>query len=178
MKYKTIAEIYDANDKIRARLKTLAASLPEDKANQVPDGEKWSAAQIVEHIAMVDEATMKICTKLLGKAKETGAASDGTATISDGFLQKGEEIASIRIEAPSVVQPSGGQTIAESIARMDENADRLRELRPIFETVGANEFKFPHPFFGEITAHEWLALTGGPELRHIKQIERLVKKIG
>ena len=178
MKYQTIDEIYTANAKVRGRLKQLLASLTPEKTSALPAGEKWTIAQIVEHVSMVDEGTIKICAKLLKKGGEAGQTSDGKVVISDGFLQKGSEIARMKVEAPALVQPTGGKTISESLAKLDENTERLNELRPHFESVGGTEFKFPHPFFGEISAHEWLALKGGHEMRHIKQIERLLEKAG
>jgi len=178
MKYETIEEIYAGNAKVRERLKQLVASLSTDKTSTRPADEKWTIAQIVEHVSIVDESTIKICAKLLKKASEAGHTSDGKALISDRFLKKGSEIARIKVEAPTFVQPTGGKTISESLARLDENSVRLDELRSIFETVGGTEFKFPHPFFGDISAQEWLALKGGHEMRHIKQIEKLLEKVG
>ncbi len=178
MKYETIAQIYAANAKIRERLKQLIATIPSEKMSVLPEAEKWTVADIVEHIAMVDEGMMKICSKLLKKAEEAGDVSDGSVAISDDFLQKGVEISAIKVEAPSFVHPSGQKTIAESLARLDETADQLAEIRPLFESLGGANFKFPHPFFGEITAHEWLALKGGHEMRHIKQIQNVLDKVG
>ena len=177
MKYESIAEIYDGNERIRARLKDVVSRLTHEQLTAVPDGEKWNIQQIVEHISIVDESTIKICAKLLKKAQEAGVTSDGSVAISDGFVRRGQEISGIKVEAPSFVQPTGQRSISESLERLDQNADRLVELRPLFETVGCTGFTFPHPFFGEITAHEWLALKGGHEMRHIRQIEKLAKKV-
>jgi diphthamide synthase (EF-2-diphthine--ammonia ligase) len=120
---------------------------------------------------------MKICAKLLRKAQEAGQTSDGKVVISDNFLQRGAEIAVIKVEAPDFVKPTAGKTIPESMAKLDENAEQLAQLRELFESVGGTELKFPHPFFGEISAHEWLALKGGHEMRHIKQIEKIIGRL-
>lgn len=177
MKYETIEDIYAGNAKVRGRLKALIESIQPEKTSVLPDGEKWTIAQILEHVAMVDESTVKICAKLLKKAQDAGQMSDGQVVISDDFLQKGAEIATMKVDAPSFVQPSAGKSVAESLAKLDETAARLDEMRSLFESVRGSDFKFPHPFFGEITAQEWLALKGGHEMRHIKQIDRLLEKI-
>ena len=177
MKYESIEDIYSGNAKVRERLKALIGSIPPEKTSVLPEGEKWTIAQILEHVAMVDESTVKICAKLLKKAQEAGQTSDGQVVISDEFLQKGVEIATMKVDAPSFVQPSAGKSIAESLTKLDETAERLNEMRSLFESVSGCDLKFPHPFFGEITAQEWLALKGGHEMRHIKQIDRLLEKI-
>jgi hypothetical protein len=177
MKYETIAEIYEGNNKIRQRLIDTLNALTAEQAKTVPDGEKWSIEQIVEHIAIVDESTLKICSKLLKKAQESPSPSASGVMISNGFLQKGTEVATIKLEAPSFVQPSGEQSIAESLTRLEDNAKHAEEMRPLFESVDGTTFKFPHPFFGDISAQEWLALKGGHELRHLKQIQKVLGKI-
>ena len=177
MNYKSLDEIYQGNDKIRGRLKQLVESLPDEKATALPDDEKWSVAEIVEHIAIVDESTAKICAKLLTKARDAGQTSDGAVVITESFLQKGSEIAGMKVEAPEFVRPTGTKSIAESLARLDQTAERVEQLRELFASVNGTELKFPHPFFGEISAQEWLALKGGHEMRHIKQIEKVLAKI-
>jgi hypothetical protein len=177
MKYETIEEIYAGNERVRNRLHDLLSKLTPEQATALPEDEKWTIAQIVEHISIVDENTIKICAKLLKKAQEDGQASDGKATMSDSFLAGGQKIAGIKVEAPSIVQPTGDMTIDDSLAKLEATAERARELRDLFETIGGTEHKFPHPFFGDISAHEWLALKGGHEMRHIKQIEKVLAKI-
>jgi uncharacterized damage-inducible protein DinB len=175
MNYQTIADVYAANDKIRERLKETVGNLTDEQANALPEDGKWTVAQLVEHISIVEDGMTRICAKLLNGAKEAGKMSDGTVKISDDFLQKAEESREQKLEAPDRVHPKSNQTIAESLAKMQESRNRLNELRPLFESIECSDYKFPHPAFGELTAHEWLALVGGHEMRHIAQIKRILK---
>lgn len=177
MNYKSIEEIYEGNNKIRQRLKALVSPLTETQTATLPEGEKWTVAQIVEHVGIVDGSALRICDRLLKKAKDSGKSSDGKVAISENFLQKGSEIATMKVEAPDIVHPTAGKTISESLEKLDENSAQLEQMRELFETVDGSEFKFPHPFFGDISAQEWLALKGGHEMRHIRQIERLLAAI-
>lgn len=178
MNYQTISDIYDGNDKIREKLKAVVSNLTESQANTLPEGEKWTVAGLVEHISIVEDGITRISAKLLGEAKAKGATADGTAKFSEDFMEKIVGAREAKFEAPERVRPTGTKSIAESLAQMDENRQKLNELRPLFESVECSDFKFPHPAFGEITAHEWLAVLGGHEARHLNQIERLLKKIG
>jgi hypothetical protein len=177
MNYQTISEIYEANDKIRARLKALLANLNDAQANTLPDGEKWTVKEFVEHISIVDEGIVRISAKMLNAAKENGKLADGTAKFSEQFVQKMAGGREAKFEAPERVRPTGTKSIAESLAKMDETRQKLEELRPLFESVECSDLKFPHPAFGDMTAHEWLALLGGHEARHLKQIEGVLEKI-
>jgi len=177
MNYQTISDIYEANDRVRAKLKATVADLPDEQASILPDGEKWTIREFVEHIAIVDEGMMRICAKLLNAAREAGKSSDGSAKFRAEFMQKLDAGRDAKFEAPERVRPTGTKTIAESLAKMDETRQKIEELKPLFETVECSDPKFPHPAFGDMTAHEWLALLGGHEARHIQHIERVLEKI-
>jgi hypothetical protein len=178
MNYETISDIYEANDKIHAKLKAAVENLPDEKTSVLPEGEKWTVSEFVEHIAMVDEGIMRISAKLLNAAKENGKSSDGAARLSEDFLQKSAGAGEMKFEAPERVRPTGTKSIAESLAKMDETRQKMEELKDVFESVESSDFKFPHPAFGDMTAHDWLALAGGHEARHLKHIERVLEKIG
>ena len=175
MSNQTIGDIYANNEKIHEKTKQFLASLTEEQTAAMPEGEKWTIAEIVEHIAIVQEGMMKISAKLLTQAKAAGKTSDGTARLSENFAVKAAEAQRLKFEAPDRVRPTGNQTIAESLTKMEETRRALEDLRPLFESVECSDFKFPHPFMGDLTAHEWLALIGGHEARHLRQIENRIK---
>lgn len=177
MNHQTIGEIYEANDKIRAKFKELIGSLSIEQLNGLPEGEKWTIAQIVEHVSIVENGIIRICGKLLNKAKESGGSSDGSAKISAEFMQKYASGGTRKFEAPERVIPTGTLSVAESFAKLDENRRSLKEIRPLFETVDDLRLTFPHPAFGEMSAHEWLLLIGGHEGKHIAQIKRILEKM-
>ncbi len=176
MNYQTIDEIYAANEKSYEKLKQLVSNLPDERANFLPEDEKWTAAKIVEHISIVENGMVRICAKLLKEAQGKGETSDGKANITTDFLQKLSGAREQKFEAPEMVNPTGNQTIAESLEKMEETRKILEEMRPLFESVGCTEAKFPHPAFGALNANEWLALLGGHEMRHTQQIARLLDK--
>jgi hypothetical protein len=177
MNTQTIDDVFAANDRVRAKLRmTLEDISPEEAAAKPPD-EKWTIAGIVEHLSMVEDGMVRICAKLLKKAETEGRSADGRVTISTAFHEKSEEVMHKRLEAPQIVHPTGKKTLADSMAKMDENRARLHELRTMFESFDGTEYTFPHPYFGDLTAHEWLAMIGGHEARHLKQIRTLLEKV-
>lgn len=176
MNYQTIAEIYESNDKIRENLKATVGNLSDEQAARLPDGEKWTLAELIEHVAIVEDGMTRICAKLLKEAQTEDKKSDGTAKISADFLTKAAASVNQKIEAPDRVRPTGTKTVAESLAKMEENRATLKQMRPLFESFDGSEHKFPHPAFGDLTAHEWLALVGGHEMRHLRQIKNLLVK--
>jgi hypothetical protein len=176
MEFNSIAEAFYANDRVRSDLKDLVASISDEQATQLADNERWNIAQIVEHISIVDEGASKICARLLANSDRTAPKTSGKLVVSDNFLKHYSSINEVKLEAPERVQPTGNVSIADSLIRMDENRRRLRELQPKFEST-VNTATFPHPYFGEMSAVEWLILIGGHEARHTEQIRRILEKL-
>lgn len=177
MNYQTISDMVAAAEKVRGKLKSTVEGLTPEEASALPEGEKWSVAQIVEHVSMVDEGAGKLCTRLLSKSQGDGKPSDGTARISHTFMERAMASAQAKLEAPDIVQPNAGRTIAESLTLLDGNAGKFNELLPLFESIDDTGHKFPHPYFGEMTATEWFAVKIAHEARHTRQIQALVERI-
>lgn len=176
MNYATLDEAYAANDAIRGKLKETVAALSEEQLDARPEGEKWSVKQIVEHVAMVNDGVVRICSKLLGKAEASGRPANGFS-MSPDFLEKAVGSADAKLEAPEIVHPSGAP-LADSLAKLDAAGEALKDLREKFEKFDGMEPKFPHPYFGDLSAQEWFVLGGAHEGRHLRQIRRIVEKLG
>lgn len=172
--FRNVGEIYEANDRVRARLIDLVKDLSDEDAARLTEKGDWTVAHIVEHLALAEEGMGKVAGHLLKKAEENGAVSDGSVSLSENLIGKLEEWRTYKGEAPDMVKPTGERSIEESLAAMEENRARLNGLREMFEKVEGTKFTFPHPLFGPLTAQDWLALVGGHEARHVGQIEKIL----
>jgi len=178
MRYETIADLYAANENAREHLiDTVRSISEEEEASALPDGEKWTIQQIIEHVSMVDSGIARICARLIEGAKAVGKRSDGRITPSPELYEKAAAIGKAKLDAPDRVQPSGDITITKALERLNENRPVFDAMRSDLETYDLSEPKFPHPYFGDLNAVEWLIVAGGHERRHADQIERLLAKI-
>ena len=175
MNYQNIDEVFTANDQIRENLKKTLANVTDNQANFLPEGEKWTVAALVEHLALAERGMMQVSARLLSKAQAESQTADGKLHITQEFAANIGGVEGRKFEAPAMVQPTGTQPIAESLKQLDESRRQLNELHPLFESVAGENFTFPHPAFGELNAHEWLALIGGHESRHTRQIEKMIE---
>ena len=175
MNFNTIGEIYSTNDIAREKLKGVVSNLSDEQLNFLPSDGSWSITHVVEHVSVVERSLLTICTKLLLKAEAEGRKADGSAKVSPSFLGKLAEAKETKLNAPEIVLPTCKQDVKESVGVMDETRKKVNELREKFETVEGTEFTFPHPAFGDMTAQDWLLLIGLHDLRHLKQIDRILK---
>lgn len=178
MAYETVEDVYAANRAIREKFKAAIADLSEAQLHARPDEQAWSIAQIVEHVAIVNEGMSRICAKLLSKAEAHGQENDGSVRIENEFLQPGSSAAEQKFQAPEMVHPSGNVSVAESLAKLDALQAHFDELRSKFESIDGTSHKFPHPLFGDLSAQEWLVLSGGHEARHLRQVKRILAELG
>ena len=177
MRYQSIADIFSANAKIREGLEIVLGGVSPDEAVQISDAANWSIQQIVEHLAIVSGGTARICTKLVDGARADNKPGDGSFTLSDEFNHRSEMAAAAKIEAPERVQPTGDVAIAESLEKLAASQTTIEDLRPDMERLDLSGHTFPHPFFGDLTAAEWLVVAGGHEVRHTFQIQRVLEEI-
>lgn len=179
MKELSVSEAFASNDKVRERFESFVGSLSSEQlAMRDVSQDKWSVAEIVEHVSMVEAGIAGLCRKLLQRAKDGAQTSDGRIRLSDGFLEGGEKSKTEKWQAPDRVRPTGTKTIEESFALMADTRTKLEELRPFFEQYSSSDATFPHPFLGDLTAAEWLLLIGGHEARHMRQIKRILAPSG
>lgn len=173
MEKRSIDDIYSGNAGIGQKFRSSVEGLTAEAAAVSASEGTWTVAQVVEHVAMVEDGIVRICAKLLLQAKADDQRKAG-AVISDEFLKNSSEIGARKLEAPERVQPLRGLNISESLGSLEVTGGKLDELRPLFEEFDADAYKFPHPYFGDLSAAEWLLLNGGHKARHLAQIRAIL----
>jgi len=177
MKYESIADIYSANRKIRNQLVDFARGVSQDEASTLPIGEKWTIEQIFEHLALVGNGASRICSRLLTGAKADNIPSGGIFALSPEFGERSAVIAVTKVEAPDRVQPTGNVSIGEALEQLAATETAFDAMRADMESYELGGHTFPHPFFGEMTAGEWMVVAGLHEKRHLSQMESLLSAI-
>lgn len=167
----TIDQIFENNAAVREELRAFLGSIASEDEFRVPEGETWSAAHILEHLSLTEEGMGKICSLLLrGAARKDGAEPE----LSEKFVNSVTDFQSVKVKTPPTGEPTGTIAIAESLEKMDANRAKLNEKRHRFVENDPSAATFPHPYLGDMTALEWLALIGYHEKRHLEQMKRVL----
>ena len=177
MRFETVDDIFSGHERTRIALLQTLADVSADEAAVIVSDEKWSINHITEHLAMVDVGIARICRRLVSDAKRAGKFSSGPLAVSPRFWQLTESINEAKVEAPEQVQPTGKMGVAEAIEMLQNNRPAFEAIRDDLQVLDLSEPKFPHPYFGDITATEWLIVCVGHEARHTRQIHRILKRI-
>jgi len=173
MEYKSIADIYAANERFRNELKMTLDPISDQDAAREIEGSKWTIRQIVEHVAIVENGISRICRRLLDAAKQAGKPAKGGFELSSAFSENMNLLATQKLEAPEQVHPTGNVAIADSLGLMRSTESIYTEMHDDLAAFDLSVAKSPHPYFGDLDALEWMILKGLHEARHTAQIRRL-----
>lgn len=139
-----------------------------------PASDRWSVAQLCEHLSIVEGNVVTLLDKLLDKAEKSGAgeATPGSfAPVSiEEFVERSRVV---KYEAPERIRPTGVLSVADALARLSESRAALHALRPRIERADGPAIRFPHPTWGSLDLYQWLLFVGAHEDRHLAQIEAL-----
>ena len=176
MIYTSVVDIYKAIDEPRERLYNRVESLNEEQANARPEANAWSAAEIVEHLTIMEERLVRMMKVMLTKAERASLKSD-RAMVEIKPFSLDELVARSRNEryiAPDAMRPSGTVRLAHLLVRLRQSRVELRSLRPRIEATDLSAVTYPHPAFGPLNFYQWLAFIGLHEERHLRQLESVM----
>jgi hypothetical protein len=174
MEFHSVPEIYEHIDRTRARLLSAVEGLSEEQQGFSPAPERWSVAQLCEHLSIVEGNVAALLGKLLGKAEESGAGAAAAGDFDPVSIEEFVERARVvKYEAPERIRPTGALPLADSLARLSESRAALHALRPRVERADGRAIHFPHPAWGPLDLYQWLLFVGAHEDRHLAQIEAL-----
>jgi hypothetical protein len=181
MIYNSIEEVFAANEEVRRRLLARVEGLSEEERSARGADGGWSAADIIEHLALTERRITKALEGMLpqaadsdgkgeGKGEGKGTSGSFTPFSLDAYVERAR---AQKFEAPEFIRPRGA-ALDESLAHLRESRAALERLRPRFDDADYSA-QFPHPAFGPLNVAQWLAFVGMHEERHLRQIERHVE---
>ena len=173
MNYNSVAEIFDDIDATRARLLQSVEGLSDARQNFRPAPEKWSAAEVLEHLSIIERRVTKLIAALLDKAEANGRPRDaGEPFAPVSVAEFVERSRAQKFNAPEDARP-GGAPLADSLKALRDSRASLQALRPRVERTDCAGVRFPHPAWGPLNLYQWVAFVGAHEARHLSQIEAL-----
>ncbi len=176
MIYNNIADIYTANDNVRCRLVERVEGLNEAQLKYRPQDGAWSAAEIVEHLSIIERNLARVVQMMLHKAASASVEAGPPPRPMQPFSldEFAEQARTQKFVAPEEVRPRGDAELADVLGKLRESRAALHALQPRFETVDGTLVQYPHPIFGPLNLYQWLAFIGLHEARHLRQIEGLL----
>jgi uncharacterized damage-inducible protein DinB len=175
MVYQSVVHIFTEINSARAQLCEGMEKLSFQQAAFKPSPEKWSVAEILEHLAKVDRALVNRIDKMVTEVKEAESDSKVHASFFPFSMDSiAERAKDQKFKSPEPALPTSGSPIHESLARLQASRADLLALQPRIEARDLSKTTFPHFVFGQLNIYQWLAFFGLHENRHRKQIDALM----
>jgi uncharacterized damage-inducible protein DinB len=173
-----IAEALDYLDKERADLREAVERVPPTQREQSPGPERWSVAQVLQHLALIEKRITKLVSKRIAEARAAGLGPElETSPVLN--IRHAAKIAdrSFRVTAPEEIRPPSDVDAASAWAALEQSRAALREAILSGDGLALGEVMHPHPVLGEINLYQWILFLGSHEVRHTAQVREIADEL-
>lgn len=131
-----------------------------------PAADRWSVAEVVEHLALIEDM---VSQNILGSIEKAPAPSaDRDPKQVDVMLLAKIPDRSTKFQAPPSAVPTGRWTPAETLEHF--LAGRAQTAALLKSTPDLRQHVINHPVFGPLDGYEWVLAVAAHSARHTKQI--------
>lgn len=162
-----IQEIITALDESQQCMRDTLAAIPADIVTRKPADGGWSIAEVVDHLARIEDGLGRLIGGMLKQLD--GTVDTNTDPIAPTIAQYNVAEPIQKIVAPERVHPVG-QSFDEALAQQAASRDRVVEALRAGSGRDLSAMSFPHPVFGPLTGYQWALLNAQHQRRHCVQI--------
>jgi len=168
-----IAELFEHLDRETVTLDAAVQSVPVKLRSTQPAPDRWSVAQVLQHLITVERRITGLVTLQIAGAKSTsiGKETDGSSILAtmdaNRFIDRTTKLVfGGEQPSPSVDAETGRRGL--DAARAEFKAAVLQG-----DGLDLSGISAPHRAFGPLTMYEWIALVGWHMTRHADQIREI-----
>jgi uncharacterized damage-inducible protein DinB len=155
----------------RERLLQAVAGLADGQRGFQPAEDRWSVADCVEHLVIVENFVLHRIHRVL-QGPANGAKQAEVRGKEQIILEK-VPARNTRVKGPAEVMPTRRwPDFAELLSQFE--ATRTRSVQFTTETQAElHHYFFPHPILGDLDCYQWLLFLGTHCERHVRQLEEV-----
>lgn len=168
------AEILELYERSQRELETLVAATSDELWARKPAPDRWSVAEIVEHLGAAESLLFGMLQQALAAPESANWALVEGGMSSDSFLGMLQD-RSKKFQAPEPIQPKGGMSRADALSRFAGARSVTAEF--VRRTSAPVKKHLAEGPAGKMTVHQMLTLIGGHNLRHNAQIREALDQL-
>lgn len=134
-----------------------------------PAPDRWSIAEVVEHLVIVENRVQSRFANWPEGAEESNP--ERIPSEMDARILAEVPVRTPRIQAPPQIVPTGQWMTTEALERFRRGRDQT--LRLLASTPALRSYSMPHPIFGPWDGYQWLLAAAAHCERHIDQIREV-----
>jgi hypothetical protein len=159
----------------RRGVHAAVASVPTELRDRKPAADRWSVAEVVEHLAMIEQGIAALLTMHVTAARASGVGPDpDTSSVVASYANPDAVVSRIsKISAPKRVQPTGAiDAAAGAQALVRARAAMVSSLQNA-NGVCLENLMQTHPVLGPLNMYHWVVALGLHDQRHAAQIREI-----
>jgi uncharacterized damage-inducible protein DinB len=171
-------DVFSRLDAARVALGAAVDRVPPALRQQRPGPDRWSAAEVIEHISIVERIFAGRVTDAIVAARSGGLVAEAgdRAPLPDAIETRMADRVNKRT-AVEAAQPTGTLDAAAAWAALESGHERLRQSVAGAEGLALGQVKLAHPFFGEMSVYQFVELMAAHEMRHAEQITEIARDL-
>jgi hypothetical protein len=172
-----IQELIDYLAEHRRRLHEAVASVPPSLRERKPAPDRWSVAEVVEHVSLVEQSVAALLTRKVTAARANGVGPDpDMSSIISTYADPNAVVdRSRKFSAPALVHPTGSVgTTAGTEALVQAHAAMVSSLQNA-NGVNLAPLTATHPALGLLNMYHWVVALALHDDRHAAQIREIVQ---
>jgi hypothetical protein len=174
-----LAHLLTDLDTHRAFLRAAVDAVPAGLRERRPAPDRWSVAENLEHLAIVEAriagllaarlSALKAAVPPAGPGPTAAPAAPRPRSTSFSAARLVDRTSKLKTGESS--EPTAGLDAPAAWALLERSRAALRELLVASDGLALHEITHPHPFFGPLDAYQWVEFLGGHDARHAAQIK-------
>jgi hypothetical protein len=173
-----LEEVLNYLDSERSALRDAVGLVPAQLRDQSPGPDRWSVAQVLQHLVIIEKRIGRGLTKWVGDAKAGGLGPE----VETSPVLHSLDLALIgdrsrRRNAPDEVAPKGDLDAASAWTALEQTRAALRAGVMPGDGLALSEVIQPHPVLGPINLYQWLLFVGAHEARHTGQVREIAAEL-
>jgi hypothetical protein len=168
-----LTEVLSRLDAARATLRGAIDTIPPAMPGQRPAADRWSCAEVLEHLTLVEKIFGGRIVNALDAARSgLSPEAQPRAPLPDAVEQRMVDRVNKR-QAPEPAQPTGSVDVASGWSALEGNHATLRAALAGCDGLALSQVTLDHPFFGTMNVYQWVELMAAHEGRHTEQIKEI-----
>lgn len=161
-----------------AELRAAVAAIPADLRRHRPAPDRWSAAEIVEHLALVARMFTTRLAPPIAAAREAGLGSEQAprqplpAPTAEAMANRATPRS-----APDRARPGGTMDDAEAMDALERAHAEFLALLASADGLALSTVTYTHAVFGTLDVYQWGELLARHEHRHVEQVRDLAGQL-
>jgi hypothetical protein len=156
------------------RLRAAVDSVPRERRETKPSPDRWSVAEVIEHLSIVEKRIERVFTTRLNDARAKGLSAERDQSPVVGTIDMDRVLdRTRRITASDAALPTGTLDADAAWQELERARDALCAAVRESDGLALAEVVQPHPILGPINLYQWIAFVGGHEARHAAQVLEL-----